>query len=71
MAGWTIPDPTPEDEPGELRFSRVARDVAAPNGQLVDVLVQVWSDGSWTCALRSTVTPIRTWGPPTEMEETS
>jgi hypothetical protein len=66
---WAVPDPTPEDEPAELRFSRVARDVTAPNGQLVDVLVQCWSDGSFTCALRATTTAIRTWLMPSDMEE--
>jgi hypothetical protein len=65
----SAPEATPEDEPAVLRFSLVARDVHSPEGQLVDVLVQAWSDSSFSVALRSTTTPIRVWGPPTDLEE--
>lgn len=57
----------PEVDPPTLRFSRVARDVAFP-GQRGDVLVQVWSDGSITCALRPATGTVRTWAAPFDME---
>lgn len=51
----------PEVDPPVLRFSRVALDVAFP-GVRGDVLIQTWSDGSITCALRPATGAVRTWG---------
>jgi hypothetical protein len=63
-----VPDPTPEGDPASLRFTRVARSVPNAGGTELDVLIQVWSDGTFTCALRSVNGARRVWNEPREME---